>query len=239
MNGAFADEAFETIAAGETVEVSFDAAELHDLTTTGDYDFVASGVLSYANVDSNEVAGVIPYSSNTLTATVDGAQAAESREKFVKRTVRRLLVLEIDSLKVVAADEYTTNRLSSLTALAPGSQLPETPSLTAAPLPLLLRRLPSATLPRSGSTSSRPPLALPSPRFSPESFRSAAAPAAVTPTPSAATSTVLAPATSWPTPFPRTATSLTVPYTSALCLPLPAPVMAKTRPQPPSTRSLT
>ncbi|KAJ3565827.1 hypothetical protein NPX13_g7353 [Xylaria arbuscula] len=98
MNGAFADEAFETIAAGQTVEVSFDAAELHDLTASGDYDFVASGVLSYANADSNEVAGVIPYSSNTLTATVDGAQAAESRAQ-----------------------------LSSLTALAPSSPLPATP----------------------------------------------------------------------------------------------------------------
>ncbi|KAI3333921.1 neutral protease 2-like protein [Ustulina deusta] len=87
MNGAFADEAFQTIPAGQTIEVSFDAAELHDLTTTGEYDFVASGVLSYAAADSNEIAGVVPYSSNTLTAKVDGEEAAMARTAFVnKRT---------------------------------------------------------------------------------------------------------------------------------------------------------
>ncbi|KAI0506078.1 neutral protease 2-like protein [Xylaria bambusicola] len=86
MNGAFADEAFQTIPAGQTIEISFDAAELHDLTTTGDYDFVASGVLSFATTDRNEVAGVIPYSSNTITAKVDGEEAAKVRSAFVKRT---------------------------------------------------------------------------------------------------------------------------------------------------------
>ncbi|KAI1429812.1 neutral protease 2-like protein [Xylaria sp. FL1777] len=86
MTGAFDDEAFQTISAGQTIEVSFDAAELHDLTASGEYDFVANGVLSYAT-DSNEIAGVVPYSSNTITAKVDGEQASMVRAAFVnKRT---------------------------------------------------------------------------------------------------------------------------------------------------------
>ncbi|KAI0459187.1 neutral protease 2-like protein [Xylaria acuta] len=86
-NAGFDEEAFQTIPAGQTIEVSFDAAELHDLATSGEYDFVANGVLSYAAADSTEIAGAVPYSSNTLTAQVDGAEAAHVRSAFLnKRT---------------------------------------------------------------------------------------------------------------------------------------------------------
>jgi deuterolysin len=84
----FDEEAFQVIPAGQAVEVSFDAAELHDLANSGAYDFVANGVLSYAAADSTEIAGVVPYVSNTVTANVDGAEAAKSRAAFMnKRTV--------------------------------------------------------------------------------------------------------------------------------------------------------
>ncbi|KAI2633438.1 neutral protease 2-like protein [Xylaria nigripes] len=86
-NSGFAEDSFQTIPAGQTIEVSFDAAELHDITKNGDYNFVANGMLSYAAAGSTEIAGVIPYTSNTITATVDGAEAAKARAKFVhKRT---------------------------------------------------------------------------------------------------------------------------------------------------------
>ncbi|KAI1175893.1 neutral protease 2-like protein [Nemania sp. FL0916] len=86
-NAGFAEEAFQTIPAGQAIEVNFDAAELHDLAATGAYDFVANGVLSYADADSTEIAGAVPYSSNTLTAQVDGAEAAQVRASFLnKRT---------------------------------------------------------------------------------------------------------------------------------------------------------
>lgn len=85
-NGGYAEDSFQVIPAGQAIEVSFDAAELHDLATSGDYDFVANGVLSYAT-EGTEIAGVVPYSSNTLTAKVDGAEAALVRTAFVnKRT---------------------------------------------------------------------------------------------------------------------------------------------------------
>ncbi|KAI1334113.1 neutral protease 2-like protein [Xylariaceae sp. FL0016] len=83
----FAEESFQTIAAGETIEVNFDAAELHDLSAGGDFDLVASGALSYAKADSTEIAGAVSYSSNTVKASVDGAQAMEVRSAFInKRT---------------------------------------------------------------------------------------------------------------------------------------------------------
>ncbi|KAI1132829.1 neutral protease 2-like protein [Nemania abortiva] len=86
-NAGFDEEAFQTIAAGQAIEVSFDVAELHDLAASGAYDFVASGVLSYAAADSTEIAGAVPYSSNTLTAEVNGAEAAQVRSAFLnKRT---------------------------------------------------------------------------------------------------------------------------------------------------------
>ncbi|CAJ2505865.1 Uu.00g132590.m01.CDS01 [Anthostomella pinea] len=81
------EESFQSIAAGETVEVNFDAAELHDLSSGGDFDFVANGALSYAQADSTEIAGAVPFSSNTVTAKVDGAQAQTARAAFInKRT---------------------------------------------------------------------------------------------------------------------------------------------------------
>ncbi|KAI3320194.1 neutral protease 2-like protein [Xylariaceae sp. AK1471] len=83
----FDEEAFQTIPAGKAIEVNFDAAELHDLAASGAYDFVANGVLSYAATDSTEIAGAVPYSSNTVTANVDGAEAAKARTAFMnKRT---------------------------------------------------------------------------------------------------------------------------------------------------------
>ncbi|KAI1082412.1 neutral protease [Whalleya microplaca] len=85
MTTGIVDEAFQNIAAGETVEVNFDAAELHDLTAGGDFDFVANGVLSYAQANTTEIAGVVPYSSNTITAKVDAVQAKEARSAFIKK----------------------------------------------------------------------------------------------------------------------------------------------------------
>ncbi|KAI0164104.1 neutral protease 2-like protein [Xylariaceae sp. FL1272] len=86
QNAEYAEEAFQTIPAGQTIEVTFDAAELHDLSAGGEFDIVADGVLSYASADSTKINGVVSYSSNTVTANIDAAKAVESRSNFVKRT---------------------------------------------------------------------------------------------------------------------------------------------------------
>ncbi|KAJ0353565.1 hypothetical protein COL154_001067 [Colletotrichum chrysophilum] len=82
------EEAFQVIGAGESVEVEFDAAELHDLSTAGEIDIVSSGAFSYAEADSTELAGTIPFSSNSVHTAVNGEEAAAVRARFLaKRTV--------------------------------------------------------------------------------------------------------------------------------------------------------
>ncbi|ETS73211.1 Neutral protease 2 [Pestalotiopsis fici W106-1] len=82
------EEAFLTIPAGESIKTLIDVGELHDLSEGGEYNFVANGVLSYADANTTAIAGVVPFSSNSISATVDGAQAAEVQRRFVeKRTV--------------------------------------------------------------------------------------------------------------------------------------------------------
>ncbi|KAI1434759.1 neutral protease 2-like protein [Xylaria sp. CBS 124048] len=108
----FDEEAFQTIPAGQNIVVSFDAAQLHDISTSGEYDFVAKGMLSYAAIGSTDITGAIPYSSNTLTAKVDGPEAAKARVEFLnKRTY-------VQSDCSGSAGTVTRNALSNCRSLA-------------------------------------------------------------------------------------------------------------------------
>lgn len=80
----FGEDSFQTISAGESLQTLFNIGELHDLSEGGDYNLVASGVLSYAGSNTTEIAGTVSYSSNSISATVNGAQAAEVQKKFVE-----------------------------------------------------------------------------------------------------------------------------------------------------------
>lgn len=79
------EDAFQTIEAGETVQASFDIGELHDLSEGGEFSLVASGVMSYAAPNSTAIEGVVAYSSSSLSAKVDGVQAAEVHKNFVEK----------------------------------------------------------------------------------------------------------------------------------------------------------
>ncbi|KAJ4366012.1 hypothetical protein N0V85_009232 [Neurospora sp. IMI 360204] len=76
------EDAFQLIAPGETVSTSWDPAEVHDLSQGGSYDVKVSGALQYADPDSTELKGTIPFSSNIVTASVDGAAASQARRSF-------------------------------------------------------------------------------------------------------------------------------------------------------------
>ncbi|RYO85049.1 hypothetical protein DL764_009234 [Monosporascus ibericus] len=96
---ADAEEDFQTIAAGETVEVQWDAAEVHDLSAGGAFDFATAGALAYTYaVDGNdsktaEIAGAAIYQSNVVTAhQVDGAAAASVGHAFHAKTKKRTTV---------------------------------------------------------------------------------------------------------------------------------------------------
>ncbi|KAJ4305018.1 hypothetical protein N0V90_000547 [Kalmusia sp. IMI 367209] len=99
------EESFQVIAAGETVETSFDIAQLHDLSIGGAFDIASAGTFSTAAVDSTEITGAVPFSSNTITASIDGAEAAKVRRDFVKRSA-------------VQADCTGTKRTATVNALA-------------------------------------------------------------------------------------------------------------------------
>ncbi|KAK7705482.1 hypothetical protein SLS57_010016 [Botryosphaeria dothidea] len=82
------EENFQTIPAGESIEVSFDVAEVHDLAAGGSFDILSEGAFPYAEADSLDIAGAAAYITNKITATVDGTQAAEARERFLaKRSI--------------------------------------------------------------------------------------------------------------------------------------------------------
>ncbi|PVI06074.1 metallo proteinase [Periconia macrospinosa] len=82
------EDAFQTISAGETVETSFDIAELHDLKEGGTFDVVAAGTLSTAAADSNQLSGAVSYSSNTLSTKIDGAVADAVRRSWKRSAVQ-------------------------------------------------------------------------------------------------------------------------------------------------------
>ena len=80
------EESFQVIAPGETVETSFDIAELHDLSNGGVFDITSTGAFATASLDSTEVTGAMPFSSNTITTGIDGVQAEKTRRDFIKRS---------------------------------------------------------------------------------------------------------------------------------------------------------
>ena len=84
------EDVFETIGAGETVTAEFDVAVTHDLSSGGTVDLSSEGVFSYAEPNTTEIAGVVPYTSNQISAEVDGSLAAAARDTFIDR--RRSIV---------------------------------------------------------------------------------------------------------------------------------------------------
>ncbi|KAI9151600.1 Neutral protease [Paramyrothecium foliicola] len=73
------NEAFQVIPAGESVEVTFDIAEVYDLAAGGKVNVVASGALSFAEANSNTLIGSVGYESNAVEAEVNGEEAAAVR----------------------------------------------------------------------------------------------------------------------------------------------------------------
>ncbi|KAG5920411.1 hypothetical protein E4U42_006202 [Claviceps africana] len=76
------DDSFEDIPAGKSVDVVFDVAQVHDLSSGGTFDIQSRGVMHYATQDNNHLAGSVPYESNTLRVTVDGPKAASVLKSF-------------------------------------------------------------------------------------------------------------------------------------------------------------
>ncbi|KAL0931576.1 metalloproteinase [Colletotrichum truncatum] len=90
------DSAFRTIAPGEIVEVQWDTAQVHDLSSGGDFEFSSAGSLRYAEEGSNEITGQVVYDSGVIHASVDGAQAASVHAAFHQAITEKRVTLKSD-----------------------------------------------------------------------------------------------------------------------------------------------
>ena len=58
---------------------------MHDLSSGGPFDIVASGAVSFADVNGTEILGSVPLNSQTLSIQVDGTEAQAARSAFLER----------------------------------------------------------------------------------------------------------------------------------------------------------
>lgn len=91
------ETAFQTLAAGESTDVEWDPAEVHDLSSGGDYHFLVRGSFQTAPLNSTEVTGVIPYDSNLLYTHVDGKSASKVRRDFHARLQAKVKRTQLQS----------------------------------------------------------------------------------------------------------------------------------------------
>ncbi|KAL7787870.1 Deuterolysin metalloprotease family domain-containing protein [Trichoderma ceciliae] len=81
------EDAFQSIPAGGSIEVTFDIAEAHDLSVGGKYDIQSAGAFSFAQDGSTELAGSVPFETNKIEVDIDGEAASARHLAFhAKRT---------------------------------------------------------------------------------------------------------------------------------------------------------
>ncbi|KAF2278571.1 uncharacterized protein EI97DRAFT_448473 [Westerdykella ornata] len=87
LTSGLTTEDFVALGVGESKEITVETAALHTLSEGGNFDVFAQGYIPYAEEGSTELAGSLPYESNRLSMTVDGALAATVAKALSKRTV--------------------------------------------------------------------------------------------------------------------------------------------------------
>ncbi|KAI5863803.1 Deuterolysin metalloprotease family-domain-containing protein [Durotheca rogersii] len=100
------EDAFQTIAAGETVDATFDVGQAYDLSAGGTYELVSVGTVSYAEVNSTELAGAVAVNGGVVTAQVDGPAASAVRRRFHAKRI------------AVQSDCTGTRRTATTTAIS-------------------------------------------------------------------------------------------------------------------------
>ncbi|KLU90446.1 metallo-endopeptidase [Magnaporthiopsis poae ATCC 64411] len=86
-------DAFVTLKSGASLSTNFDVAAVHDLSAGGSFSITSAGFFSYASSpESLDIAGALPFTSNTVTASVDGAAAAIVRRNFHENLAKRTAV---------------------------------------------------------------------------------------------------------------------------------------------------
>jgi deuterolysin len=93
------ESAFQVLAAGESIEASFD---------------IAVGAFAYAELDSTEIAGAVPFTSNTVSASVDGETAAKVRRDYIDLAKRTIVQSDCTGTRLTA----TRNAINNCASLA-------------------------------------------------------------------------------------------------------------------------
>jgi deuterolysin len=109
---------FTPLEAGQTIEVEIDAAELHDLSTSGTYDIESFGAIPYAEIGSTELTGdAVTFTSNKLSLAVDGAEASKVKRAIHSRK-RTVLSSDCTGAKLTAVRSALSNCVSLANAAA-------------------------------------------------------------------------------------------------------------------------
>ncbi|KAM0265713.1 hypothetical protein ACHAQJ_000147 [Trichoderma viride] len=82
------EDAFQNIPAGESIEVTFDIAEAHDLSVGGKYDVQSAGAFSFAQEGSTELVGSVPFETSKVEVDIDGEAASARRVAFHQKRTR-------------------------------------------------------------------------------------------------------------------------------------------------------
>jgi deuterolysin len=113
------EDSFKSIAAGETIEVEIELAELYDLSKSGKYNVLAQGVIEYAENDSTALSGaVLSYSSNQLSIDVDAAKTAKIETALQSLTKRTAVQSDCSSTRLTAIRTALSNCNKLATAAA-------------------------------------------------------------------------------------------------------------------------
>jgi len=85
------ETAFRIIAAGEILTTTVDLAQVYDLSAGGSFDFLARATFSLAELDSTAITKTFLVESNTITAIVDGSEAAAAQQADASRDMHSLI----------------------------------------------------------------------------------------------------------------------------------------------------
>ncbi|KAF2633745.1 zincin [Macroventuria anomochaeta] len=85
-----------------------------DASAGGDYKVLTEGALAYANLDSTEIAGAVPFISNSVDAGINGEQAGKIRRDYQDLAKRTVVQSDCTGTRCTAA----TTALSNCASLA-------------------------------------------------------------------------------------------------------------------------
>lgn len=119
-------DSFQNIPAGGSIEATWDAAEMHDLSAGGDFDILTQGAIPYAEANSTVIKGAVPYLSNRVRANVLASHAKKVRRNFlgkIEKLKKRSTLTECSGDKKTSTETAMTNcqKLASAAAEAASS----------------------------------------------------------------------------------------------------------------------